>query len=251
MTLRTTLKIAWNEHGAWAILLTAFGLGVLVALPPTWISLSTLLGLSGFAVTKTLAVRVWRSDEGWLHLLLWTAFSGCALLPLLLAAPYFVFGVGAIGLPFLALFAWEALAPRGTRTLPVEFFGTLLLSSSAGLALLAAQPHGYWDALLVSGAAAALFLPGMPRARMLKEGGWGLRVALLLLALLGAAALCAYAYFGVVAAWGAIAALIFVGDLRAFLLAPKVTAKHLGLALTLRAAPAALVLSFAWRTVGG
>lgn len=250
MTLTATLKTAWSEHGTWAILLTAFALGALCAPPPTWTTLATLLGLCGFAVSKSLAARVWRLREGWVALGLWSCAAALALLPLFLASPLFVLGVGALGCPFLALFAWEAKEPKWTRTLPVEFVGTLLLAASAGLALLAAAPHAAADALLVSGAAAALFLPGMPRARMLKEAGWGLRIALLFLALLGAAALCAYAYFGVIAPWGALAALVFVGDLRAFWVVPKVTAKHLGLALTLRAAPSVLILGFAWRAVG-
>lgn len=249
MSLATTLRAAWNEHGTWAILLTAFALGALASLPPTGVTLSTLLGLAGFTVAKTVAARVWRTRRGWLGLLLWGELSAAALVPLLLAAPGVVLAVGALGVPFLALFAWEAKEPRWTRTLPVEFAGALLLCSSAGLAFLAAKPYAGLDAPLASGAAAALFLPGLPRARLLKGGGWGLRAGVLFLALLGAATLCAYAYLGVIAPWGALAALIFVGDLRAFWVVPEVTAKHLGLALTLRGAPAALLLAASWRDV--
>jgi len=249
MTLGQTFRAAWIEHGTWAILLTAFALGVLAALPPTWVTLSTLLGLCGFAVTKAAAARVWRTREGWPALFAWGLLSACALLPLLLASTPFVLGVGALGLPFLLLFAWEAREPKWSRALPVESVGTLLLSASAGLALLSAKPQAWPDALFVSGAAAALFLPGMPRARMLKGGGWTLRAALLLLALSGAVALGALAFFGAMAPWGALAALVFVGDLRAFWVVPRVSARHLGLALTVRGAPAAILIALAWRPV--
>lgn len=249
MHLATTLRAAWSEHGTWAILLTAFALGALAALPPSWVTLSTLLGLAGFAVTKSAAARVWRTREGWLSLLPWGAVSAAAMVPLLLLAPAFVLTVGLLGVPFLALFAWEAKEPRWTRTLPVEFAGTLLLCTAAGLAFLSAKPHAGLDAPLAAGAAAALFLPGVPRARLLKEGGWALRTGVLLLALLGAAAVGAYAHLGVIAPWGAWAALVFAGDLRAFWVVPAVTARHLGLALTLRSAPAALLLAAAWRSV--
>ncbi len=248
-TLGERLRAAWGEHGTWAILLTSACLGMVAAWPPGWISLATLAGLSGLAAAKVLAVRTWRREEGWGFLLAVSVGSGLALLPLLVRAPAATAAVGASGLPFLALYLREAREPRWTRTLLVETAGTLLLATSAGLGILASRPLALADAVLASLAAALLFLPGVPRVRLLKEPRGVFRLAVLLLALTGAATIAVLAATGVTAPWGALAALVFAGDLRAAWVVPAVSARHLGLALTLRSVPAALVLGLAWRPV--
>jgi len=247
MNLSPKLKTAWGEHGTWVILLTSFGMGLVLSRPPSWVTAPTLLGLCAFAVAKVMAVRVRRREAGAALLLALAGLACLGLVPVLVRAPVFVVGLGGVGLPFFALYLYEAREPRWTRRLPVEFAGAALLSGAAGLAVLASRPTALSDALWATAAAAALFLPGMLRARLLKESGWALRLSLVGLACLGAGTFWALVHDGVVAPWGMLAALVFVGDLRAFWVVPRVSARHLGVTLTLRSAPAALLVALAWR----
>jgi len=241
------LKWIWSEHGTWAVLWTAFGCGLLLAWPPTWITLCTLVGLSAVAAAKVLALRM---HKGHVSLRLVGAYliaGGAALLPLLLAAPLPLVLAGAVGAPFMAVYLRRSKSPRWTRRLTVEYAGVGLMALSAGLAVLSARPGAMGQAVLASILVASLFLPGVPRARLLKTRESSLRWTLLATSLLGALAFVLAAAAGFMPWWGALGGLAFSGDLRAGLMAPRVTARHLGLILTLRNAGAALLLALAWK----
>jgi hypothetical protein len=244
---RKHLKWIWLEHGTWATLWTALGFGGLVAWPPTWVTASTLAGLSAVAAAKVLAVRVHRGQvDGWVPIGCLLAGTA-ALLPVLHSAPSFVLVVGVAGALFLAVYFRASRSPQWTRTLPVELAGVVLMSAAAGFAVLSSRPDAMREAVLTWGLSAALFVPGVPRAKLLKARTTGLRVMLLGVALLGAAAVVLLALEGLIAWWGALAGLAFVGDLRAAVLVPRVKTSRLGMVLTLRNVAAALLVGLAWR----
>ena len=176
-----------------------------------------------------------------------SALAGLGLLPLLLAAPLPLLALGALAAPFAALYAWEAADPKWIRTLGVETAGIALLASSAGFAVLAARPQRFVDAGMASLAAAALFVPGAPRAKLLKAPTATLRAALLALFALGAGFVATLPLLGFIAWWGGLAALSFAADLRAALVIPKYPARRLGLLLLFRNSAAALLLGFSWK----
>jgi hypothetical protein len=247
MSFRSTARLAWSEHGTWAILWTSFGLGFLASWPPSWITASTFAGLSFLAAAKVLLTPARQGRLPLAIVITLGAVAGLGLLPLLLEAPIPLFALGAVAAPFAALAAWEAKDPKWMRTLGVEAAGIALLASSAGLAVLAARPKNLVDAGMTSLAAAALFLPGVPRARLLKAPSPLLRGALLALFTLGAAFVIALPLFGFTAWWGAFAALSFAADLRAAVVVPRYPARRLGFLLLFRNVAAALILSLAWR----
>ncbi|MEJ2215130.1 MAG: hypothetical protein P8099_00815 [Gemmatimonadota bacterium] len=245
---RRHLKWIWMEHGTWATLWTAFGFGVLVAWPPTWVTAATLVGLSAVAAAKVLAVRVHRGQvSGWVPMgCLLTACA--ALIPLLRSAPYFVIAAGAAGALFLAVYFRASRSPQWTRTLPVELMGVVLMSAAAGLSVLSSRPDATREAALVWGLSAALFVPGVPRAKLLKARTAGLRVLLLGAALVGVAAFFLLALCGLVPWWGALAGLVFVGDTHAAIRLPHVKTRRLGMVLMLRNVAATLLAGLAWRS---
>ncbi len=249
MRLKTALSLAWSEHGSWAILLTSFGMGTLAAWPPRPATASVFVGLCALTAAKVLYVPArQRRVSAWLVYGL-ALLGASAFIPLFLSAPLAISAAGLAAAPFAALFAWEADTPKWGRAIPVEAAGVALLSASAGLAMLACHPGAAADAALATGGCAALFMPGVPRARMIKESTAALRLSLLALALCGASFIIALAFWNVVAPFGAAAALAFAGDLRFALIVPKSTARHLGVLLTLRGALAALIMAAAWRTL--
>jgi hypothetical protein len=246
---REHLKWVWLEHGTWAILWTSFGFGVLVAWPPTWITAATLVGVSAVAAAKVLVVRIHRGQVSG------SIFMGCLLLaaaaslPLLLSAPWFVMTVGAAGAAFLTVYFRASRSVRWTRTLFVELAGVVLMSSTAGLAVLSARPDAVRSAAIAWGLSAVLFGPAVPRAKLLKAPTVALRIMLLGAAALGATAFALVAVAGLMSWWGALAGLVFVGDLRAAVLLPRVKTSRLGMVLTLRNAGAVLLAGLAWRLV--
>jgi hypothetical protein len=247
MTLRSTFRLAWSEHGTWAILWTSFGLGLLAAWPPGRVTTSTFFGLSALAVAKVLLTPARQGKVSVSAVLLPGMAAGFGLLPLLLEAPLPLLALGAVAAPFASLYAWEAKDPKWTRTLGVEAAGIALLASSAGLAVLAARPERLTDAAVAALTAAALFLPGVPRARLLKYSTTPLRVALSMLFLAGVLWIAALPLLGFTAWWGALAALTFAADLRAALVVPKYPARRLGFLLLFRNTGAALLLGLSWR----
>lgn len=247
MTLRSTLRLAWSEHGTWAILWTSFGLGLLVAWPPGWVTASTFAGLSALAAAKVLLTPARQGKVPLGATLFPGVAAGLGLLPLLLAAPLPLLVLGLVAAPFVSLYAWEAKDPKWTRTLGVEGAGIVLLASSAGLAILAARPNHLLDAGVASLAAAALFLPGVPRARLLKQPTTALRVALFVLFLVGVGWTVSLAALGFTAWWGTLAALTFAADLRAALVVPRYPAHRLGLLLLFRNTAAVVLLGMSWR----
>lgn len=244
---RQHLKWAWLEHGTWATLWTAFGFGVLVAWPPTGITAATCLGLSAVAAAKVLAMRVHRGQvSAWVPAGLLLA-AGASILPVLLLAPVFVVPVGAAGAVFLAVYFRASRSPQWTRTPGVELAGIILMSAAAGFAILSAKPDAVREAAMVWGLSAALFLPGVPRAKLMKRRTTGWRVTLLGTALVGLAAFGLLALAGWVPWWGALAGLVFVGDIRAAAVMPRVRTSRLGVILTLRSVAAVLLTGLAWR----
>jgi hypothetical protein len=139
------------------------------------------------------------------------------------------------------------LPARWGRSAAVETAGVALLSASAALAVLSTHPMSVKDAALAAGASSSLFLPGVARAKLLKGGSSYQRVALLGLAICGATFLVALVRWSITAPFGALAALAFAGDVRAAIVKPKTTTRHLGFLLTLRGALAATILALAWR----
>jgi hypothetical protein len=249
MPLKNVVRLAWGEHGTWAILWTSFGLGLLVAWPPTWITASTFAGLSFLAAAKVLLTPALQGRLPLAVVLVLGILAGAGFLPLLLSAPVPLMILGALAAPFAGLYAWEAADPKWTRTIPVEALGIALLASSAGLAVLAARPRSLADAGAASLAAAALFLPGVPRARLLKAPAVNLRIALLALFTLGVSFVIALPYLGFTVWWGGLAAFSFAADLRAALVVPRYPARRLGLLLLFRNVAAAAILGLAWRPV--
>jgi hypothetical protein len=247
MSFRSTARLAWAEHGTWAILWTSFALGLLAAWPPTWITACTFAGLSFLAAAKVLLTPARQGRVSVLAVLAPGALAGLGLLPLLLAAPLPLLVLGTLAAPLAALAAWEAKDPKWMRTLGVEAAGIALLASSAGLAVLAAGPESLVDAGMASLAAAALFLPGVPRARLLKVPTVPLRATLLLLSIVGVGFTVSLPLLGFTAWWGALAALSFTADFRAAMVVPKYPARRLGLLLLFRNSAAALLLGLSWR----
>lgn len=168
------------------------------------------------------------------------------LAPLLFNATLPLSVLGLIAAPFAALFVFEADDPKWGRTIAVETAGVAILSASAALAVLSTRPMSVKDAALAACASSALFLPGVARARLLKGGSSYQRFALLGLATCGAAFLLALVRWRVIVPFGALAALAFAGDVRAAIVKPKTTTRHLGFLLTLRGALAAIILALAW-----
>lgn len=244
---KSTARLAWAEHGTWAILWTSFALGMLAAIPPTWLTASTFAGLSALAAAKVLLTPARQGRLSLITVLCLGVLAGLGILPLFLAAPMALLILGALAAPFAALYAWEAADPKWTRTLGVEVAGIALLASSSGIAVLAARPHHVLDAGMASLAAAVLFLPGVPRARLLKVPTMGLRATLLGLFATGVGFTLTLPLLGFTAWWGAFAALTFAADLRAALVIPKYPARRLGFLLLFRNAAAALILGLAWR----
>jgi hypothetical protein len=244
---RRHLKWIWLEHGTWATLWTTFGFGVLVAWPPAWATAATLAGLSCLAAAKVLAVRIHRGQVSRWVPVGWLLAGAAALLPVLISAPLFVAAVGAAGAAFLAVYFRGSSDPRWTRTLPVELVGVVLMSAAAGFAVLASRPNAVTQAILAWATSAVLFVPGVPRAKLLKARTPGLRAMLLGVGLLGAAAIVLLALSGRIPWWGALAGLVFLGDLRAAVLTPRIKTRRLGMVLTLRNAAAALLLGLTWR----
>lgn len=247
MAIRNIARLAWSEHGTWAILWTSFGLGLLAAWPPNWVTASTFGGLSALAIAKVLLTPARKGKVPMGAVLLPGMVAGLGLLPLLLKTPYPLLALGAVAAPFASLYAWEAKDPKWTRTLGVEAAGIILLASSAGLSVLASCPERLTGAGVASLAAAALFLPGVPRARLLKHSTTALRVALIVLFLLGIGGIASLPVLGFIAWWGALAALTFAADLRAALVVPRYPARRLGFLLLFRNIAAALLLGLSWR----
>lgn len=244
---RKALRWAWLEHGTWAVLWTAFVCGALVAWPPTPTTAATLVGLSALAAAKVLAPRVHRGQLA--PFVLWACVlaGGVALSPLLWAAPLAVIGVGAVGGPFLAIYFRGARSFRWTRSLLVELSGVLLMSSAAGLAVLSSRPRALATAGFASLLVAALFMPAVPRAKLLKTWDTGLRWLLLGGAVAGAAIYGMAAVDGLLPWWGALAGLVFLDDARAGLRPEHGTTRRLGLALTLRNSGVLLLVALAWK----
>ncbi|MCG6986795.1 MAG: hypothetical protein LJF06_01210 [Gemmatimonadetes bacterium] len=244
---RKALKWTWLEHGTWAVLWTAFACGALVAWPPTPTTAATLVGLSAFAAAKVLVVRVHRGQLAPRVLAALVLAGGAALSPLLRAAPLAVIGVGAAGGPFLWIYFRGARSFRWTRSLLVELSGVLLMSSAAGLAVLSSRPHALATAGFASLLVAALFVPAIPRAKLLKSREAAMRWLLLGGALAGATIYGMAAVHGLLPWWGALAGLVFLDDARAGLRPEHGTTRRLGLALTLRNAGVVLLVALAWK----
>lgn len=244
---RKHFKWVWLEHGTWATLWTAFGFGALVAWPPTWVTAATLGALSVVAAAKVLAVRVHRGQVRVRVLIGCLLAAAAALVPLVRAAPSFVVPVGAAGALFLAFYFRASRSPQWTRTMPVEITGVVLMSAAAGFAVLSSRPDALREAALVWGLSAALFVPGVPRAKLLKARTTSLRVMLLGAALAGAAGFVLLALSGLIPWWGGLAALVFVDDLRAAVLVPSIRTRRLGMVLTLRSVAAVLLVGLIWR----
>jgi hypothetical protein len=222
-------------------------LGLLAARPPTWTTACAFAGLSFLAAAKVLVTPARQGRLPLITVVILGALAGLGLLPLLLAAPLPLLALGAVAVPFAGFYAWEAADPKWTRTLVVEAAGIALLASSAGLAVLAARPKSLLDAGMTSLAAAALFLPGVPRAKLLKTTTTILRATLLLLFFVGVGLMVALPLLGFTAWWGALAALTFAADFRAALVAPKYPARRLGLLLLFRNTAAVMLLGLSWR----
>lgn len=244
---RKALKWAWLEHGTWGVLWTAFACGALIAWPPTPTTAATFLGLSALAAAKVLVPRVHRGQLTPQVLGACILVGGAGLSPLLWAAPLAVVAVGAVGGPFLAVYLRGAQSFQWTRSLAVELSGVLLMSSATGLAVLSSRPGALATAALASLLVAALFVPAVPRAKLLKTRKAGLRWLLLGGALTGATMYGLAAVDGLLPWWGALAGLVFLDDVRAALGPEQVTTRRLGVALTLRNAAAVLLLALAWK----
>ena len=145
MMLRSSIRLAWAEHGTWAILWTSFALGVLVAWPPTWRTACAFAGLSLLAAAKVLLAPARQGRLPHAVMVTLGTLAGLGILPLLLTAPLPLFALGMLAAPFAGLYAWEAADPKWTRALgvaePVDVYkGETDEEESAG---------DVWDALRV------------------------------------------------------------------------------------------------------
>lgn len=237
----------WGEHGAWAMVLTSLGAGLVLGWPPSWQAWLLLPSAACLVGAKGLAQRARRKGGGW-RLLASFGIAGCAFaLPAALAAPL-PFAVAAILIgPFSVVYFRFADSPRWTRSLFVEVAGTLLMATAGPLALAASRPSTPEDMMGLWAALGSLFLPGVLRARMRKDSSPGMRALAAAGAVLGLALWCVLAFKEFLAPWGLLATTVFLGDLWAVVALPQWRVRTIGIFFTFRYAVAALVLALAWR----
>ncbi|MGC8722270.1 MAG: YwiC-like family protein [Acidobacteriota bacterium] len=245
--LRSALRGAWGEHGAWAVLLVSFGAGVILAWPAGHNYWLLLPSLSLLTAAKGMTQRARRTGRGWLGPSMAGILGTLLALPAVASAPVPYAVLALLAAPFLATYFSRADSPAWTRSLPVELYGTALLASSAGLGLLGPGRPGPRAALLAWLLVGSLFLPGVLRARLPKRPVPILRISALGLALGGAAVVLLFATENLIAPWGGVAAVSFLEDAFGALSIPRWTTKRLGVTLTVKSSAAALLLALAWR----
>ena len=100
----------WGEHGAWAMVLTSLGAGLVLGRPPSWQAWLLLPAGAFLTGTKGLAQITRRTGRGW-GVLAGFALAGMACaVPTALAAPLPFAVVAAVAGPFAVLYFW--LRPR-------------------------------------------------------------------------------------------------------------------------------------------
>ncbi len=240
----------WGEHGAWAMVLTSLGAGLAAAWPAAfvpWLLLPCVVLLTG---AKGMAQRARRSGSGYGPPAFLALAGGSCALPAVLAAPVPFLIAALLVAPFAWLYVLHAASPAWTRSLPVEVLGALYAALAGPMALVAGRPGAPMDAACLWAALAVLFLPGVLRARMRKDSSSALRWATAGSALLGAAVWGGLPLSGLVARWGFLGAVVFLGDLWAAWALPEWRVRTMGIVFTLRYAAAALILALAWRPMG-
>ncbi len=243
---RSSLRGIWGEHGAWAVVLSCYASGVIIAWPPAAASILLLPAVVFLTGGKGLAQKVRRTGRGRIWLAIFGTAGVASVLPTAVVAPLGFAAVAALSVPFLGAYFLMAGSPRLTRSLAVELYGTALLGTVSGLAYLGSNPEDLKNAALAWPLFVCLFLPGVLRARLPKTPTVPLRTACILLAACGAALVVAYGLAGRVAWWGVPAGLVFLEDVRGAFVIPGWTTKRLGVVLTVRNSLACLVLAAAW-----
>lgn len=246
-----TKRDIWGEHGAWAIVLTAWSAGLIVGRPPVSAGLLLLPAVFFFTAGKGIAQKARRSGRS-IGLLAAFGFLGalCSV-PAALAAPPVFIAVAFATIPFLVIYFFFADQPAVTRALGVELYGVFVLASVAMLVIAASHPRRTSAAVLAWPLFALLFTPGVVRARLLKKKTAALKAAVMVIAALGAAIVVVYVIQGRLAAWTLPAVLVFVEDVVNAVRNPHWTTRRLGVTLTIKNAAAALLLAAGWIGVGG
>ncbi len=232
------------------MVLTSLGAGLAVVWPGAlapWLLLPCVVLLTG---AKGMAQRARRTGSGYGPLAFLALAGGSCALPAVLASPIPFVIAALLVAPFAWLYVLHAASPAWTRSLLVEVLGALYAALGGPLALAAGRPGAYLDAACLWGALAVLFLPGVLRARMRKDASAALRWATAVSALLGAAVWGGLPLSRLVAPWGFLGAVVFLGDLWAAWVLPEWRVRTMGIVFTLRYAAAALILALAWRPVG-
>lgn len=245
---RSSLKGIWGEHGAWAVVLSCYGAGLLIAWPPSIASLLLLFAIIFLTGGKGLAQKVRRTGRGWSLLIAFGLAGAASAGPTALAAPWGFFAVACLSLPFLGAYFLMAGSPKLTRSLVVELYGTALLGTVSSLVYLGSHPAGFREAAFAWPLFVGLFLPGVFRARLPKAPTPGLRAACILFAAAGSGLILGYCLVGRLAPWGMLAALVFLEDASGALRIPDWTTRRLGIVLTIKNAAACLLLAAAWLT---
>ncbi len=246
---KSSLRGIWGEHGAWAVVLSCYAAGLIIAWPPSPATILLLPGIVFLTGGKGLAQKVRRTGRGWPWLFIFGAAGIASVLPTAVKAPLGFAAVAALCAPFLGAYFLMAGSPRLTRSLAVELYGTALLGTVSGLACLGSNPGDLRNAALAWPLFVCLFLPGVLRARLPKTPTVLLRTVCIMLAAAGAALVVVYGLAGRVAWWGVPAGLVFLEDVRGALFIPRWTTKRLGVVLTVRNSLACLVLAAAWLAV--
>lgn len=240
----------WGEHGAWAMVFTSLGAGLVLGRPPSWQAWLLLPAVALLTGTKGLAQVARRTGRGWGFLAGFALVGSAFALPAVLAAPVPFAAVAIVAVPFAAAYLGFAASPRWTRSLVVEAIGALLTATAAPLALAATRPSAPEDLVGFGAALGALYLPGVLRARMRKNPSPVMRALTAASALSGIVLWCGLALSGFMRGWGLLAATIFLGDLWSVVALPDWRVRSLGLFFAVRYAAAALLLALAWHPLG-
>lgn len=242
-----TWRDFWGEHGAWAIVLSCYAGGLIISIPPSLAGLLLLPSVILLTGGKGIAKKAGRTGKGLVLLTLVGFFGILAAVPAALAAPIPFLLIAIMTLPFLVMYFFSAGSVAVIRSLAVELYGAVLLSSVTMLTIASSGAHDTKEALLAWLMFALLFMPGVVRAKLMKNRSMGLRITTAALAIAGSALIVTYIAEGAVLVWAVAGILVYVEDLVWIVRLPSWPTMKLGIVLTVKNAAACLLFAFCWK----
>ena len=164
-----TWRDAWGEHGAWAIVLSCYVAGLIISRPPSLAGYLLFPSVVLLTAGKGIAKKASRTGRGLAVLSLVGIVGVLTAVPAALSAPKVFILIAVLTVPFICVYFFFAKSVKVTRSLQVELYGVILLSSVSTLVIATSKSHGIKEALLVWPLFAVLFLPGVARAKLLKN----------------------------------------------------------------------------------